>query len=151
MISLHRDFREETSLKSRFALRILYILLRSLRLGQSSSSATTLEECTKAAQTFQAIVTKEVLRHDDKAGLLMYVVVIALLYCSSSFSFLLAVVLIFLTYLFCSLVALSSLAHCLQSLIQSRPHISWQVARIGCVALARSRRQVYLLPTRIDG
>ena len=70
--SIQRDFREETSLKSRFALRILYILLRSLRLGQASSSATTLEECTKAAQTFQAIVTKEVLQHDDKAGLLTH-------------------------------------------------------------------------------
>ena len=96
--SIHRDFREETSLKSRFLLRILYILLRSLRLGQASSSATTLEECTKAAQTFQAIVTKEVLQHDDKAGLLTYVAIFILLNCTSSLSFLLVVILTLLPF-----------------------------------------------------
>ena len=95
LIQFHRDFREETSLKSRFLLRILYILLRSLRLGQASSSATTLEECTKAAQTFQAIVTKEVLQHDDKAGLLTYVVFLILLLYTSLLSFPLALILTF--------------------------------------------------------
>lgn len=64
---IYRIFREETSLVHKFALRILFVLLKGIRLGGSEG---TLQECKAASHKYEEIIVRMIGGKDDIATLL---------------------------------------------------------------------------------